>query len=125
MADPSYSSVDASGGVRMTDVSQQPDSARTAVAVGRVHLGGEAFRRKQLSSISDRRNNSMSYGEPGDRHRTLKKIESSISSAKYRPNRLLPLPGFQSASIDQMILEGKYLIQDMAEMLDEDFGAIN
>jgi len=29
----------------MTDVSDHPDSARTAVAVGRVHLGGEAFRR--------------------------------------------------------------------------------
>ncbi|MFB6273618.1 MAG: cyclic pyranopterin monophosphate synthase MoaC [Salinibacter sp.] len=32
-------------GVRMTDVSQKSDSARTAVAVGRVHLGQEAYRR--------------------------------------------------------------------------------
>lgn len=35
----------------MTDVSQQPDSARTAVAVGRVHLGEEVFRRVQDHDI--------------------------------------------------------------------------
>lgn len=37
--------VDPEGGVRMTDVSKQKDSARTAVAVGRVYMGEEAFRR--------------------------------------------------------------------------------
>jgi len=52
MADPSYSSVDPNGGARMADVSQQPDSARTAVAVGRVHLGDEAFRRVKNHDIS-------------------------------------------------------------------------
>lgn len=35
----------------MTDVSQQPDSARTAVAAGRVHLGKEVFRRVQEHDI--------------------------------------------------------------------------
>jgi molybdenum cofactor biosynthesis protein MoaC len=43
--------VDLEGGVRMTDVSQQPDSARTAVAAGRVHLGEEVFRRVQDHDI--------------------------------------------------------------------------
>ena len=37
--------------VRMTDVSQRSDSARTAVATGRVHLGAEAFRRVQEHDI--------------------------------------------------------------------------
>ena len=34
---------DSKGGVRMLDVSNQPDSIRTAVAAGRVVLGKEAF----------------------------------------------------------------------------------
>lgn len=46
MADSStITPVDRSGGVRMVDVSEQSDSARTAVAFGRVHLGDEAFQR--------------------------------------------------------------------------------
>lgn len=46
MADSStITPVENSGGVRMVDVSEQSDSARTAVAFGRVHLGDEAFRR--------------------------------------------------------------------------------
>jgi len=36
----------------MADVSQAPDSARTAVAAGRVHLGDEAFQRVKDQDIS-------------------------------------------------------------------------
>ncbi|MFB6278215.1 MAG: cyclic pyranopterin monophosphate synthase MoaC [Salinibacter sp.] len=42
---------DPEGGVRMVDVSKQSDSARTAVATGRVHLGEEAFQRVQNHDI--------------------------------------------------------------------------
>lgn len=52
MADSStLTPVDSEGGVRMTDVSKKPDSARTAVAAGRVFLGEEAFRRVQDHDI--------------------------------------------------------------------------
>ncbi len=52
MADPStISPVDHEGGVRMTDDSKKADSARTAVAFGRVHLGEEAFRRVRNHDI--------------------------------------------------------------------------
>lgn len=44
MSDPStLTRADSTGGVRMLDVSNQPDSIRTAVAAGRVVLGEEAF----------------------------------------------------------------------------------
>lgn len=43
--------VDPEGGVRMTDVSKKPDSARTAVAVGRVYMGEKAFRRARDKQI--------------------------------------------------------------------------
>ena len=53
MADSStLTPVDREGGVRMTDVSEQSDSARTAVAFGRVHLGDEAFQRVRDHDIS-------------------------------------------------------------------------
>ncbi|MEF8796130.1 MAG: cyclic pyranopterin monophosphate synthase MoaC [Salinivenus sp.] len=53
MADSStISPVDRGGGVRMVDVSEQSDSARTAVAFGRVHLGDEAFQRVRDHDIS-------------------------------------------------------------------------
>lgn len=45
------SHVDPEGGVRMTDVSEKPDSARTAVAVGRVYMGEDAFRRARDKKI--------------------------------------------------------------------------
>jgi molybdenum cofactor biosynthesis protein MoaC len=52
MADSStISPVDREGGVRMIDDSQKADSARTAVAFGRVHLGEEAFRRVRNHDI--------------------------------------------------------------------------
>ncbi|HYE95566.1 MAG TPA: cyclic pyranopterin monophosphate synthase MoaC [Rubricoccaceae bacterium] len=41
---PALSHVDEQGRARMADVSHKPDSARTAVAAGRVRLGPEAFR---------------------------------------------------------------------------------
>lgn len=44
--------LDPKGGVRMADVPQQSDSARTAVAFGRVHLGDEAFQRVRDHDIS-------------------------------------------------------------------------
>lgn len=53
MADSStLTHVDPQGGVRMVDVSEKSDSARTAVAVGRVHLGDEAYQRVQEHDIS-------------------------------------------------------------------------
>ena len=53
MADSStLTSVNRSGGVRMDDVSQKSDSARTAVAFGRVHLGEKAFQRVRDHDIS-------------------------------------------------------------------------
>ena len=67
----------------------------------------------------------MTSGEPVDLNRTLKQIESSVQSVKERPNWLRHSPGSQAAAIDQMILEGKYTIQDMADILDEEFGVIN
>jgi cyclic pyranopterin phosphate synthase len=52
MADPStLTHPDPEGGVRMMDASQKSDSARTAVAAGRVHLGEEAFRRVREHDI--------------------------------------------------------------------------
>ncbi|WP_103021393.1 cyclic pyranopterin monophosphate synthase MoaC [Salinibacter altiplanensis] len=52
MADPStLTHPDPDGGVRMMDASQTSDSARTAVAAGRVHLGEEAFRRVREHDI--------------------------------------------------------------------------
>ncbi|NNE36279.1 MAG: cyclic pyranopterin monophosphate synthase MoaC [Rhodothermales bacterium] len=38
-----FTHVDPQGGVQMVDVSSKPDSVRTAVAVGRVHLGPDAY----------------------------------------------------------------------------------
>lgn len=53
MADSStLTSHDPEGGVHMADVSQKTDSARTAVAFGRVHLGEEAFQRVRDQDIS-------------------------------------------------------------------------
>ncbi|PQJ35254.1 molybdenum cofactor biosynthesis protein C [Salinibacter sp. 10B] len=53
MPDPStLTPVDRSGGVRMADVSQKSDSARTAVAFGRIHLGEEAFQRVRDHDIN-------------------------------------------------------------------------
>ena len=53
MADSStLTPVTSEGGVRMTDVSQKSDTARTAVAAGRIHLGDEAFRRVREHDIS-------------------------------------------------------------------------
>ncbi len=40
-----------SGDVRMVDVSQKPDSVRTAVAAGRVRIGEAAFRRVEEHTI--------------------------------------------------------------------------
>jgi len=51
MSDSSLPSVDPGGGAYMTDVSGHSDSARTAVAVGRVQLGEEAFRRVRNHDI--------------------------------------------------------------------------
>ena len=42
---PTLTHVDPQGGVRMVDVSDKPDRARTAVAAGRVLLGPEAYER--------------------------------------------------------------------------------
>lgn len=52
MADSStLSSVDPTGGAHMTDVSEQSDTARTAVAAGRIYLGDEAFQRVREHDI--------------------------------------------------------------------------
>lgn len=52
MADPStLTHVDPKGGVRMVDVSEKSDSVRTAVAIGTVVLGGEAFERVRENDI--------------------------------------------------------------------------
>lgn len=40
---PYLTHVDAEGGIKMVDVSAKPDSARTAVATGRVFVGERAF----------------------------------------------------------------------------------
>lgn len=45
------SHVKSEGGVRMVDVSEKSDSVRTAVAMGKVMLGEEAFRRVQEKDI--------------------------------------------------------------------------
>lgn len=53
MADSStLTHVDPEGGVRMVDISGKSDSARTAVAAGRVYLGEEAFQRVREHDIS-------------------------------------------------------------------------
>jgi molybdenum cofactor biosynthesis protein MoaC len=53
MADSStLTPVDRGEGVRMSDVSEKSDSARTAVAFGRVHLGEQAFQRVRDHDIS-------------------------------------------------------------------------
>ncbi|NBB72433.1 MAG: cyclic pyranopterin monophosphate synthase MoaC [Bacteroidetes bacterium] len=45
------SHVKSEGGVRMVDVSEKSDSVRTAVAMGKVLLGEEAYRRVQEKDI--------------------------------------------------------------------------
>ena len=48
---PPLTRADLQGGIRMTDVSDQPDSVRTAVAKGTVVIGPEAFERVQNKTI--------------------------------------------------------------------------
>lgn len=48
---PPLTRADLQGGIRMTDVSDQPDSMRTAVATGTVVLGPEAFERVENKTI--------------------------------------------------------------------------
>lgn len=48
---PALSHVDPKGGVRMVDVSEKSDSVRTAVAMGKVLLGDEAYQRVQENNI--------------------------------------------------------------------------
>lgn len=52
MADSStLTHVDPEGGVRMIDVTSKPDSIRTAVASGRIHLGEEAFEKVRANDV--------------------------------------------------------------------------
>lgn len=48
---PPLTRADLQGGIRMTDVSDQPDSIRTAVAKGTVVIGPDAFERVQEGTI--------------------------------------------------------------------------
>lgn len=48
---PTLTHVDPQGGIRMVDVSDKPDRARTAVAAGRVLLGQEAYQRVEAHEI--------------------------------------------------------------------------
>lgn len=47
----SFTHVDPQGGVHMVDISEKADSVRTAVAIGRVHLGPVAFSRVAENTI--------------------------------------------------------------------------
>ncbi len=51
MSDSPLTSYDPQGGVRLQDVGDQPSTSRTAVASGRVRVGGEAFGLIQSGSV--------------------------------------------------------------------------